>query len=127
MIALAFALFACGLNRAYAQECPRVNPNGPNIVSRVQTLTGRLVYHDDIRGYLELELDRPRCGESSIQLLQFDQQDKHLETLRGCRVRSTGSMDISSTGYIVLNTFQNVKEIEPIGACSLQPRFPDYS
>src|SRR6266478_4142172 len=54
-------------NRALGQECPRASTTGASIPSQVQTLEGRLVFHDGIRQWLELELYKPQCGEKSIQ------------------------------------------------------------
>ncbi len=50
-----------------------------------------------------------------------------LEVLRGCRVRSSGTIDFSGTGYYSLGTFQDVVEIESIGTCEMQLPLPDYS
>jgi len=50
-----------------------------------------------------------------------------LEVLRGCRVRSTGTLAIPLTGYYSLHVYQSVNEIEPIDDCALQTPFPDYS
>jgi hypothetical protein len=122
---LTAALVIGGAGHAFAQECPRSDPAGPGTPSRVRTLEGRLVFHDDIRGYFELKLDRPQCGEGSVQLTA----DKYasLEVFRGCRVSSTGIIDFSPTGYYSLEEFQFVTRIEPAGACSRQAPFPDYS
>jgi len=38
-----------------------------------------------------------------------------------------GFIDFSPTGYYSLDTYQAVSQIEPVGACSLQSPFPDYS
>ena len=50
-----------------------------------------------------------------------------LETLRGCRVRAKGVLDVPSTGYYSLGLYQAVDEIAPVGECMKQPPFPDYS
>jgi hypothetical protein len=47
--------------------------------------------------------------------------------LRGCRVRSRGALDFSSTGYYSLDVYQDVHVIESVGKCERQPPFPDYS
>jgi hypothetical protein len=125
--ALVLVLFTCGGNRAFAQECPRTSSTGPSIASQVRTLEGRLVFHDGIRQWFELKLDRPQCGQSSIQLLQLRETYGDLEVLRGCRVKSGGAIEFSPTGYFSLDTFQGVRRVEPVGLCSPQPRFPEYS
>jgi hypothetical protein len=50
-----------------------------------------------------------------------------LEVLRGCHVRSTGPIGIPVTGYYSLQTYQDVKQIAPLGTCVRQPPLPDYS
>ena len=123
----ALALLTCGGNWAFAQECPRTSSTGPSIASRVRTLEGRLVFHDGIRQWFELKLDRPQCEQSSIQLVRLGENHRDLEVLRGCRVKSGGTIDFSPTGYYSLDTFQDVRRVEPVGPCSRQPDFPDYS
>ena len=113
-------LFVAGVTQhALGQECP----NG----DAVRTLEGKLVFHDGIRKWFELALDAPECGQKSVQLIQFEKQAVPLEVFSGCRVRSRGAVDFSPTGYYSLETFQDVQAIEPVGTCSLQAPFPDYS
>jgi hypothetical protein len=97
------------------------------VPSEVRTLEGLLVFHDDIRKWFELRLDEPQCGQASIQLSQGERGGTPMEVLRGCRVRSRGAIDFSSTGYYSLGMHQDVQVIETIGACTRQPPFPDYS
>jgi hypothetical protein len=125
--ALAIALVACMASQALGQECPSTSTTGSTTASQMRILEGRLVFHDGIRQWSELQLDAPECGQSSVQLIQLEKKAPPLEILRGCRVRSSGAIDFSSTGYYSLDTFQDVKDIEPVGACSRQPPFPDYS
>jgi hypothetical protein len=125
--ALALGFVICVANGAFAQECPPAGSAGPNSASRVRTLEGRLVYHDGIRKWFELELDKPQCGQRSVQLTKIGKEPVPLEVFRDCRVRSSGPIEVSATGYYSLGTFQGVQEIEPIGACSRQSPFPDYS
>lgn len=112
---------------AFAQQCPQADPTGPVVESKVRTLVGRLIFHDGIRKWFELKLDQPQCGQTSIQLVRGEHTWTMLEVLRGCRVRSNGALDFSGTGYYSLDTYQSVDKIEPVGACSRQPPFPDYS
>jgi hypothetical protein len=98
----------------------------------VPVLQGRLVYHDGLRQWFELRLDRPACGAASIQLIADDLQA--LAVLRGCRVRSRGAIDFSPTGYYSLELFQDVSGqegggqegggIAPLGDCARQPPLP---
>ena len=125
--ALAFGLFAGRASGAFGQECPSASATGPNIQSEVRTLEGQLVFHDGIRQWFELKLDRPDCGQSSVQLVTIEGGSKALEILRECRVRSSGAIDFSTTGYYSLDTFQTVQKVEPIGTCRVQPPFDDTS
>lgn len=89
-------------------------------------MEGELVFHDSIRKWFELKLDRPQCGQPSIELVRIQRKWGPLEVFRGCRVRSTGIIGFSSTGYYSLDLFQDVKDIEPADTCTPQPPFPDY-
>ena len=86
-----------------------------------------MVFHDDIRGWFELKLEQPQCGQSSIQLISTQTKGTVLQVLRGCRVRSKGSLDFSWTGYYTLDVFQDVQQVEAVGKCERQLPFPDYS
>jgi len=124
-LTLEFAI--CGANPAFGQECPHENSMEESIASQVRTLKGRLIFHDGIRQWFELKLDGPQCGQSSIELVQVEEKYKSLEIFRGCRVATDGAIDFSPTSYYSLDTFQDVKNIKPVGTCSRQPPFRDYS
>jgi hypothetical protein len=110
------------------QECPQASETGPHSASEVRTLEGKLVFHDSIRKWFELKLDAPQCGQASIELVRLTLDDwRPLEVLRGCRVRSSGAIGFSTTGYYSLEMNQDVKEIESIGTCDTQLPLPDYS
>jgi hypothetical protein len=104
-----------------------MNPAGPDIPSRVQSVAGKLIYHNGIRQWFELRLDKPKCGQGSLQLVQLKNNSKVLETLRGCHVKSTGKMGIAGTEYFSLDVYQDVTQVSPIGACVRKRPFPDYS
>jgi len=123
----ALVLAACSLLPALGQECPQSSKDGPSAPSEVRTLEGTMIYHDSIRQWFELKFDKPDCNQASIQLLGGEKLRTHLEVLRGCRVRTTGRLDISGTGYFSLDTFQSVQTIVPVGQCVAKPAFPDYS
>jgi hypothetical protein len=125
-----FAIFAVAITTAAAggQQCPQTSTTGPNTASEVRKLEGALVFHDAIRKWFELKLDAPQCGQASIELIRATIEDwRPLEVLRGCRVRSSGTIGISGTGYYSLEMYQDVEEIEPVGACDKQLPFPDYA
>jgi hypothetical protein len=90
-------------------------------------LEGKLIYHDAIRKWFELELDQTQCGQSSVELLRAQGAWTPIEVLRGCRVRSKGRLGLALTGYYSLDVYQDVQEIEPVGECARREPFPDYS
>jgi hypothetical protein len=112
---------------AHGQQCPKGNPSGPSTASEVRTLEGRLVYHNGIRQWFELKLDKPECGQVSVELVRTDGKQTTMEVLRGCRVRTRGILDDSPTGYYSLDVFQDVSQIEATGNCLPKPPFPNYS
>ena len=94
---------------------------------QVQTLTGQLVYHNGIRKWFELKLDREQSGQTSIQLVPEGDDWKQIDVLRGCRVSSKGPIYSSPTGYYSLETSQCVQHIEPVGTCTPKPPLPAES
>jgi hypothetical protein len=50
-----------------------------------------------------------------------------MEVRRDCRVKSTGSIDLSPTGYYSLDIFQEVEAIETVGQWAPKALFTDYS
>lgn len=132
LITVALLLFVCAALSARGQQCPKENPNGPSHPSETRTLEGQLIYHDGIRKWFELKLDRPECGQESVQLLQrggawVPSNPALLETLRGCHIRTKGVLALPSTGYYTLDLYQNVEDVEPVDECMKQPPFPDFS
>jgi hypothetical protein len=131
LIAVASLLFVFADLHARGQQCPKENPDGPSQPSEARTLEGQLIYHDGIRKWFELKLDRPECGKESVQLVQGGAwapgNPASLETLRGCHVRTKGVLDFPTTGYYSLDLYQALKEIEMVGECTKQPPFPDFS
>jgi hypothetical protein len=124
---LALAVFVISATLAAGQECPQSSATDPDTPSQVRPLEGRLVFHDSLRKWFELKLDRPQCGQESTELVMKGDDWTPLQTLRGCRVRSKGVMGIATTGYYSLETYQSVETIEPVGTCPRQEPFPDYS
>lgn len=125
---MALLLLTCGAGRASAQLCPRASL-GSDIQSAVQSHEGRLIYHDGIRHWFELKPDKPICGKPSIELSPAPDSSNwtRLAIFRGCRVRSRGPIDFSPTGYYSLDLYQDVRRLEPVGACVRKPPFHDYS
>ena len=113
--------------RASAQECPNFSSSGVDTASQTKTLEGRLIYHDGIRQWFELKLNRKQCGKNSVQLTMSGGDWKSLQILRGCQIRATGRIYLSPTGYYSLDTYQNATELRSLGVCARKPLFVDYS
>ncbi len=68
---------------ALAQQCPKRSPTGPTIASEVRSLEGALIFHDDIRQWFDLRLDRSigvvkqpvYLNEVVSEFLDFEQDD----------------------------------------------------
>lgn len=119
-------LSCCGLGLA-GQQGSQSTVIEPDASPRVRTLKGQLVYHDGIRKWFELKLDRALSGQGSVQLLSAGQNWKEVEVLRGCRVRSRGLVFPSptgpySSGDYSLEYTQSAQHIEPIETCTLKPQ-----
>jgi hypothetical protein len=106
-------------------QCPSSYRAGGE--SGVRQLEGRLIFHEDIRQWFELKLDQPQCGQASIQLARAGLDQKPLEVLRGCRIKSQGVLGYSLTGYYSLEIYQDVEQIEAVGRCVRQSPLPDFS
>jgi hypothetical protein len=124
---LACVLLAAGALSVFGQACPNSSDTGPSVRSEARTLEGQLVFHDGIRRWFELKLDQPQCGQTSIQLVRIQRDWTPMEVLRGCRIKSQGTLDFSPTGYYSLDMYQDVQAIESVGKCDRQLPFPDYS
>jgi hypothetical protein len=120
-------LAICATVTVLGQACPKADGTGADTPSEPRTLEGQLVYHDGIRQWFELKMDKPECGQSSTELVRGERDWTQLQVLRGCRVRSKGVIDFSPTGYYSLDTYQDVTEIEPVGSCSRKQPLPDDS
>lgn len=124
---LAWVLLAAAALSVSGQTCPEpITNGGPDSPSEIRELQGHLLFHDGMRQWFELKLDKPQCGQTSIQV-NLIQDSTHIEIFRGCRVRSRGELDYRTTGYISLEMYQNLRAIEPIGKCERKAPFPDYS
>jgi hypothetical protein len=115
---------------AKSQDCPRRDPNGPDIDSSVRTLTGKVAFHDNLRQWLSLEVKDAVCGERIVQLIADDKQidtHGHLEVLRGCTVTVTGRLGLPGTVYYSAEIYQQVESLKPADDCRKQPELPEYS
>ncbi len=132
MIAVLVVLFACSDLTTHSQQRPNEDSKDTCELPESATLEGQLIYHDGMRKWFELKLDKPLCGQPSVELfpgrsLFYSGRPSALETFRGCRIRTDGSLGGAASGYYTLDVNQMVGEIESTGKCTRQPPLPDYS
>jgi hypothetical protein len=112
-------------SKAFAQDCPKNDPNGPSIPSSVQQFEGFVEYHDSIRQWSDLRLHSPVCGSRKIQLLDDDVGNTAaISRYRNCRVRVSGKLDIPGTVYYSESLFLVVESVRSIGVCVLKRSLP---
>jgi hypothetical protein len=106
---------------AFGQQRSPSTVKEPDL-SQVQTLSGQLIYHDGIRKWFELKLDRAQSGQVSIQLVPAGGDWTPIEVRRGCRVRTKGPTFSSPINdQYSLDTAQSVQHIESVGTCTSKP------
>ena len=131
VILIVSAILLCASVVALGQHCPEESSNDPSQPQESTSLVGRLIYHDGLRKWFELKLDRQACGQPSIELFpersaNHSSHSLALETFKDCRVRTEGVLGFAVSGYYTLDINQSVEKIEPIGKCVRRPPFPDY-
>jgi hypothetical protein len=112
---------------AFGQDCPKWDKAGPDIPSKSRSLNGLLLFHNDLRQWFELKLDKVQCGQKSIQLIRISKSINALAVLRGCRVHAYGTLGDAGTTYYSLDMYQDVTRIAPDHPCIRKPLFPNYS
>lgn len=107
-----------GAQALAAQNCP----DDSGKLTAPSSLQGTIAYHHELRDWIGIKLQRPACGQNEIQLTFSDATGyKHAETLRGCDVTITGSLDESPTGYYSTDLFIVDSHIELAPSCQPQP------
>ncbi|HEY2460989.1 MAG TPA: hypothetical protein VGI16_09280 [Candidatus Acidoferrum sp.] len=99
-ILIFFAMVLSAATASTAQICPASNESNSGKAPKAAIIRGRLRFHDDLRHWLGIELNRPLCGKTEIQIA-FSKGDqwKRAKTLRGCTITATGKLYDSPTGY----------------------------
>ena len=95
-----------------AQNCPK-ETDGPKSPSTFAKLHGQLIFHDNLRQWFELKLDKPHCGQASIEMIRIDKSWSPIQTARGCSVTTSGEVALAFTGYYSLDLYQVVDTIRP--------------
>lgn len=81
-----------------AQSCPDPDTRKPSLAA--SSLHGTLIYHDELRQWLGLRVDKSICGEGEIELTFLEPKDwRQAEALRDCEVTVIGELFYSPTGY----------------------------
>jgi len=126
--ALVLSLLLFSASEAFAQTCPKQDSRGPHDATEPSVLHGTLVYHDELRTWLGLKLDRPACGETEIELL-FDTSDawRKADSLRNCGVTATGKLYLGDTAYYSVPMAIADPQLSPDDWCRPSPVEPDPS
>lgn len=120
-------LLLCAVDPASARPCPGASSTGAATRSSIRSLEGRLVYHDGIRQWFELQIRGPACGQKSIQVTSDDKDTQRLESLRGCWMRATGPLDFAPTGYYSRDVYLRARRLTPVGICARKRPLRDWS
>src|SRR5215471_14680408 len=125
MILLAF-LSAVG--SSYAQSCPVQNSQGVGQALEASVLHGKLLYHEELRPWLGLQLDRPSCDENEVQFVFSDTADwRRAKSLRSCTVTASGKLYVSPTSYYEKNMAISDPTVTPDKSCQPSPAEGDFS
>jgi hypothetical protein len=106
-----------------AQNCP--GPDGS--VPAASTLHGVVQYHDDLRQWIGLNLDKPACGQSEIQLTFSRTDHRAAKSISGCGATVSGSIFEGMTGHFSAELAIADPKIVPDRGCKPQPLEVDYS
>jgi hypothetical protein len=118
------------IHQARSQSCPQSSPDGALIESSPQTLSGKIIFHNDLRQWFELRLETPVCGETVVELVANYKRISLVRTiqmLRGCRAIVSGTLGLPGTGYYSAELYEMVEAVKPDSGCVRQLPFPDYS
>ena len=125
LIAVMALLFAT-CTPARAQSCP--DPGTWQQASSASTLHGRIAYHDELREWLGLKLDKSACGQDEIQLTFSEDKDwRQAEALRECEVTVIGTLFYSPTGYYSADMALADPVVAPNVTCAAHPVKSDPS
>jgi hypothetical protein len=112
-----------------AQTCPTAaDSEQGRDASRSSLLHGQMAYHDDLRQWLGLKLDKRACGQGEIQLVFADATAwRKAEALRGCSLTVDGKIFDSPTGYYSAKLAMSDPMLHTDSSCHPFPVKPDLS
>jgi hypothetical protein len=126
VLSVLFSLVSISL---LAQACPTAaDSETGSDTAHSSVLHGRMVYHNDLRQWLGLRLDKPACGQYEIQLVFNDAAAwSNAEALRSCQVTVIGKIFESPTGYYSAVLAVSEPSLLPDRSCHAFPTKPDLS
>jgi len=126
---LVSAAFVCSALQLQAQNCPPKDYEGPTDKLPISTVYGTIRDHNDLRGWIGLQLSPAVCGQTELQLtfIHGDSSASYraTEALKGCKAKVTGRIDNSPTGSYATDIFIEDGMIEPDASCHPSPEKPD--
>jgi hypothetical protein len=124
---------------ALAQLCPIHRPpkpvdsgfdNGSEPSAR-RSISGSIIYHDDLRKWFGLRPDAPICGQSELQLWTPDSTEtipsirKQIEMTRGCTATITGRLSFADLTDRARVIQLEVDRVVPDSTCTPKADLPD--
>lgn len=113
----------------FAQTCPTSADAEKGLdAAEPSTLHGELVYHDELRQWIGVKLEKPACGQEEIQLVfTEDSAWRRAESLRGCSLTVKGKIFDSPTGYYSADLAISNALLRPDSTCHPFAITPDLS
>jgi hypothetical protein len=99
--------------------------------SAPQTISGTIIYHENLRNWLSLRPEAPVCGQPEFELwisgVSFDVQNirKRIERSRGCKTTVTGRLSFETNKQYATAIVLEVGKLAPDPSCTLKPELPD--
>jgi hypothetical protein len=122
-ILIVSAVLLCNATLAHAQFCPDEKTGAASSISE---LRGTVRYHDDLRKWLSLDLERSACGLKQSQLVFSNHElARRAKSLDGCKATATGMLYFGETGYYSSTLAISVESLEPDKSCQPAPMEPD--
>ncbi|MGB9144656.1 MAG: hypothetical protein WCC14_02440 [Acidobacteriaceae bacterium] len=109
-----------------AQSCPPTDGSGFD-AAQPSVLHGTIQFHDGVRPWLGLALDRPACGAKEIEIVFTDEGWREAKRMRGCTATVRGKISESPTIYYATDLNVSNPSIVADGGCHLLPPDPDYA
>ena len=104
-----------------AQVCPSgYGSLAKEHAKEVSSLHGKLIYHEDLWQWHELELDKKTCDSESVEVFSGKTDEKQVHRYRDCSVTITGRLFFPNAGF-VLGLAIDADKIQPDRDCRPHP------